>query len=319
VASGQAFAGLSPSQSDTILNQYPQSTTYSPHTARKGSIVTTTRLRRAVLVLAASASVSILSAGAAQAAPARPIAVATSRPSTLQPGQNLSSGQALWSPNGKYEAIMQGDGNFVLYGPSGALWSSNTYGGHNNRVLVMQTDGNLVIYGPSGALWAANTTDIADVSLVVQNDSNLVLYAAGGIPLWDRHSGLVDAGAAIAWAKSYLGTSEDSGRCLTFVFQAWAAAGVNLRNYVTVPINGNTYPVDIWNHFNTGTTGNSSQPPAGALVFYANKQGNRTLSHVALSVGGGRTISTSDAVATNVHFETIAQHSSANYLGWWLP
>jgi hypothetical protein len=41
--------------------------------------------------------------------------------------------------------------------------------------------------------------------------------------------------------------------------------------------------------------------------------------HAPVSVGGGRTVSTSDAVAPNVHYETIAQHRYANYLGWWLP
>ena len=273
----------------------------------------TSVIRRPILAITAILTLCTFTAVASLGGPA----VASS--STLQPGQSLSAGQAIWSINGKYEAIMQGDGNFVLYGPSGALWSTATWGGHNNRTLVMQKDGNLVIYGPSGALWATNTTDIAGVSLVVQNDSNLVLYAPGGIPLWDRHSGLVGAGKAIAWAKNYLGSTQYSNQCLAFVFQAWSDAGVNLRTYVTEPINGNTYPVDIWNHFNKGSTGHSSQPPAGALVFYANKQGNRALSHVALSVGGGRTISTSDAVAGNVHFETISQHSYANYLGWWLP
>jgi len=138
-----------------------------------------------------------------------------------------------------------------------------------------------------------------------------------GIP----HCGPAQGPAQVAanWAAGHVGQNYDSGLCLAFVFQAWAAAGVNLRNYVTVPINGNTYPVDIWNHFNHGTTGGGSQPPVGALVFYANKQGNRTLSHVAISVGGGRTVSTSDGVGSNVHYETIAQHSYANYLGWWLP
>jgi hypothetical protein len=136
-----------------------------------------------------------------------------------------------------------------------------------------------------------------------------------GIP----HCGSAAAQNAANWAAAEVGQNYDSGLCLSFVFQAWSAAGVNLRNYVTVPINGNTYPVDIWNHFNTGKMGGGSQPPVGALVFYANKQGNRTLSHVTISVGGGRTVSTSDGVASNVHYETIAQHSYANYLGWWLP
>jgi uncharacterized protein YraI len=124
---------------------------------------------------------------------------------------------------------------------------------------------------------------------------------------------------AADWAEGYVGQDSDSGLCLTFVFQAWSAAGVNLRNDVTVPIGNDTYPVDIWGHFSAGSTGGGSQPPVGALVFYANKQGDRTLSHVAISVGGGRTVSTSDAVAGNVHYETIAQHNYANYLGWWLP
>ena len=124
---------------------------------------------------------------------------------------------------------------------------------------------------------------------------------------------------AANWAAAHVGQNYDSDLCLTFVFQAWAAAGVNLRNDVTVPINDNTYPVDIWKHFNTGTTGSGSTPPVGALVFYANKQGDRTLSHVAISVGGGRTVSTSDGVASDVHYETIAQHNYAIYLGWWLP
>jgi hypothetical protein len=124
---------------------------------------------------------------------------------------------------------------------------------------------------------------------------------------------------AANWAATYVGHNYDSGYCLAFVLQAWSAAGVNLRNDITVPITDNTYPVDVWKHFNTGTTGGGSAPPVGALVFYANKQGNPTLSHVTISVGGGREVSTSDAIASNVHYETIAQHSYANYLGWWLP
>jgi len=61
-------------------------------------------------------------------------------------------------------------------------------------------------------------------------------------------------------------------------------------------------------------------PPAGALVFYAARNGDRTFSHVTLSVGGGNTVSTSDAVdGAKIHYETISQHRYANYLGWWLP
>ena len=123
---------------------------------------------------------------------------------------------------------------------------------------------------------------------------------------------------AISWATSLIGSYRYQGLCLTYVFDAWSAAGVDLRPFVTVPIGANTYPVDIWGHFNHGTTGTGT-PPAGALVFYASKTGNRTLSHVTLSIGGGNTVSSADSLGTPIHYETVAQHSYANYLGWWLP
>jgi hypothetical protein len=74
--------------------------------------------------------------------------------------------QALWSPNiqgrGAVSAIMQTDGNFVVYGPSqNALWASGTSGQPGNR-LTMQDDGNLVIYNAqNGAPWASQTVQAA--------------------------------------------------------------------------------------------------------------------------------------------------------------
>jgi hypothetical protein len=123
---------------------------------------------------------------------------------------------------------------------------------------------------------------------------------------------------AVAWAQSFVGKNDYAGLCLTFVFKAYAAAGVNLWSLVTVPIGSNTYPVDIWGHL-VGQTGGGT-PPYGALVFFASATGDRTLSHVALSTGGGNLISTTDGVNdVSVHVETMAQHSYARYLGWWLP
>jgi len=235
----------------------------------------------------------------------------------LQAGQAMSAGQSLWSPNGKYEVIMQGDGNFVLYGPAGAIWSSRTSG--NNRA-IMQTDGNFVIYGPSKALWAANTTDISGVSLVVQNDSNLVLYASGGIPLWDWHTGLLGVGKAIAWAKNYLGTPTDPGLCLTFVYDAWRAAGVN--------IGSSDDPVTYWSNDPAGYQRHTDQnPPAGALVFWGATQWTSE-GHVALSLGGGKVISTQaypyaggNPSDRDVFIFSLSQvnPSTYNYKGWMMP
>ena len=56
-------------------------------------------------------------------------------------------------------AVMQNDGNFVIYSPSGnALWAPgiNLIPGSS---AVMQNDGNFVIYSPTGSgLWSTGTT-----------------------------------------------------------------------------------------------------------------------------------------------------------------
>jgi hypothetical protein len=78
------------------------------------------------------------------------------RADTLAAGGVLRANQSEWSSNGSYRLIMQGDGNLVLYGPSGALWASSTSGAGN--WAVMQGDGNLVVYNSaSHPLWATGT------------------------------------------------------------------------------------------------------------------------------------------------------------------
>jgi parallel beta-helix repeat protein len=55
------------------------------------------------------------------------------------------------------EAILQGDGNFVLYNVTGqSVWSTNTAGNAGAR-LLLQGDGNLVIYNGSTAIWSSGT------------------------------------------------------------------------------------------------------------------------------------------------------------------
>ena len=244
--------------------------------------------------------------------------------SELDTGGSLSAGQSITSPNGQYVLAMQTDGNLVVYGPSGALWASGTSGAGNH--VVMQSDGNLVVYNSAGAaLWQSGTGGRSGAfELAMQSDGNLVIYSAGG-PIWSWESAVPIVTpaeqTAVAWASSFLGTAYDSGLCLTFVFAAWSAAGVNLRDWVNVPIGSNTYPVDIWGHFTHGTTGTGMDPPVGSLVFFASRSGDVSLSHVAISVGGGEMISTTDAINESVvHYETVAAHAAyANYLGWWLP
>ena len=110
---------------------------------------------------------------------------ATAANDTLWNRQQLTAGQSLVSANGQYTAVVQGDGNVVVYAArQGALWHTRTWGRPGSR-LALQADGNLVVYTPSRqAPWHAATFGHANDRLVMQNDGNLVLYAGNGRALW---------------------------------------------------------------------------------------------------------------------------------------
>lgn len=67
--------------------------------------------------------------------------------------QTLALNTRLNSPNWGFTLKMQNDGNLVLYGIRGAIWSSGTNGEPVNK-CVMQNDGNFVLYTPNGAIWS---------------------------------------------------------------------------------------------------------------------------------------------------------------------
>jgi hypothetical protein len=97
----------------------------------------------------------------------------------------LTTGQALFSCDGVYDLVMQGDGNLVLYKGASALWSSNT-AGTAGSIAVLQDDGNFVVYtSASVALWSSATGGSGcGVTLALQTDGNLVLYSSG-TAIWD--------------------------------------------------------------------------------------------------------------------------------------
>jgi hypothetical protein len=92
---------------------------------------------------------------------------------------SLHAGQNLTSCDGRFTLWMQGDGNLVLYHNGVApIWSSGTSGTGSN-VAVVQSDGNFVVYSPWGATWASWTNGYSWPRLKAQNDGNLVLYQNG--------------------------------------------------------------------------------------------------------------------------------------------
>ena len=73
-------------------------------------------------------------------------------------------------------------------GTHAVAWSSGT-GGAGALQAIMQSDGNFVIYDATGTpRWMTGTGGNAGARLVLQSDGNLVVFGADGTPLWDRIS-----------------------------------------------------------------------------------------------------------------------------------
>lgn len=110
----------------------------------------------------------------------------TSKNNTL-----LSKGQQLTSPDGKYFAIMQNDGNFVVYYKTPVknivIWAAYTQG-NPGAYLALQQDGNLVIYNSSSRwIWQSKTSNrpFSDYILSLGNDGILRLRRKkDGRQLW---------------------------------------------------------------------------------------------------------------------------------------
>jgi hypothetical protein len=182
-------------------------------------------------------------------------------PTTLAPGQELLPGQSMWSgPNG-YWAVMQGDGNFVIYDSSTghALWSSGTSAGGSH--IVMQGDGNLVIYSPGGtAEWSSGTFGNWGVYASMQGDSNFVLYGPSARALWDYGSGLLGYSVSTLYAGQTLGTGQ----------QLWSPDGAY---EVVMQGDGNLVLYHsgsaLWATFTGGPNFHLSMQGDGNLVVYS--------------------------------------------------
>jgi hypothetical protein len=220
-------------------------------------------------MLAVSGAALMLTTGAiATSAPA----MAAAGTDTLWGGSNESlsgaQNQGIFSPSRRYEARMQSDGNLVVYGPTGSLWSSNTRG--PNPRLVMQSDGNLVIYSDAGVLFSTNTAQRGGNRLIMQDDGNLVMY--GGNAVWASNN---PGERAIQWFYNNNGRTNLEGKCELAVENAFGTSG----RYTTARANWNARA--------------QQQPytsaPRGSLVFY----NTSAAGHVAISLGNGKVYSTS--------------------------
>jgi hypothetical protein len=92
----------------------------------------------------------------------------------------------LTSPDGRCSAVMQQDGNLVIYDSTigKPIWASNTNGKGSGGPykIIMQRDANLVIYDRTGkAIWASNsggkyTMKTGPIKVSMDDDGRLAVY-----------------------------------------------------------------------------------------------------------------------------------------------
>jgi GH25 family lysozyme M1 (1,4-beta-N-acetylmuramidase) len=131
-----------------------------------------------------TAALTLLAKGSGATAIATP---AADSGATLSAAKKLTSGQSVQSSNGQYTLGMQSDGNLVLRGNGRAIWQSatpNNAGGY----AIMQADGNFVVYSKANkALWNTSTYNKGTgAKLVMQSNGDLQVVSTNGV-VW--HNG----------------------------------------------------------------------------------------------------------------------------------
>jgi hypothetical protein len=116
---------------------------------------------------------------------------------------------------------------------------------------------------------------------------------------------------AVNWALARVGQPVYQGYCLSFVYDAYGSAGVNIGAAPTA--------VDWWNQHGGHHPGDTA-PPLGALVFWGPTAYN-SAGHVGLALGNGQVVSSEERSTTVIHTFAIADRNAAGYpyLGWIMP
>lgn len=123
------------------------------------------------------------------------LAVSGNEKDTLQINEILEEETFLVCTSKQYFAIIQSDGNFVVYKSSSfkrenALWASKTHNLGNPKPfsLILSQNGELILRDKNQtAVWTSNSANKGSgqgYHLVMQNDGNLVLYDKMKNPTW---------------------------------------------------------------------------------------------------------------------------------------
>jgi lambda family phage minor tail protein L len=162
----------------------------------------------------------------------------------LTADSSLTEGNELVSTNGWFAAVVQADGNFVVYRkpekiPANAVWSSETNIGRNTNgyTLVMQRDGNLVLYNDDVA-----RNDYAGGSVVwtgsdthrVGQIASIAPLSINGVDQWTPPDINVGRSGGFTWelkqsSPSSAGLTTTADKNFTEDHPEWGARSVNIR------------------------------------------------------------------------------------------
>jgi RHS repeat-associated protein len=126
--------------------------------------------------------------------------------SYLMVNQRLNANQCIASPHGQYLLYMASDGNFYIYdlAHNTGTWGPGTYG-HPGAYAMLQTDGNFVVYDANGVgIWSSGTYGTNADRLNMEDDGRIIIYKSA----WN--SGTSDGqfyGTAIAHPGCDVGNS----------------------------------------------------------------------------------------------------------------
>ncbi|QHF19978.1 hypothetical protein GTU71_03260 [Rathayibacter sp. VKM Ac-2762] len=148
---------------------------------------------------------------------------------TLFTEQTLRPVHQLTSADGRFSAVMQNDGNFVRYGPQGAVWGTGT-GGSGNRI-TMQKDGNAVIYGSDGSVKWFSGTRGKDLRLGINNAGSLIIVNPSDDVIWTSQ-------AAFPSTTLYAANSLEAGSFLRSANGVYRAVMQADGNFVVYGKNG---------------------------------------------------------------------------------
>ena len=178
---------------------------------------------RALTALALASATLIASVGEPAAAIVADTSSNRGARSLLMPGESMSAGETLVSPNGRYRLTLRRDGNVIFHdsaditalvastglsgwaGNSGiadavlpiALWDSRT-AGTAATTLSMNLDGDLVLQGsaetPGEPIWHTRTSGRPGAIMSVRDDGTVAVGYPDGPVLWIAGTSTPDVG-----------------------------------------------------------------------------------------------------------------------------